>query len=210
MVGGFETPVTALSDAYLLEPVGLLDKISTIISTSFDMDLPCSISLACCAPEMVRNFTTAERKPGSSDFSKGSTSTSVVSWENRSIKRSFSSVVSTGKRRIKTGTGELGGSGVANGVPTGRLEASASKGFLTAAPIVKEKGDCEEAAEDRKCDGCWTKADAAMVDLVDTEDVRVGGRNTVCTVWRSEEDEADKEVEDENADDADADADADL
>ena len=87
----------------------------------------------------------------------------MVSCENSSIKRSFSSVVSGGKRRIKTGTGEPGGGAVAKGVPTGLLEASTSKGPL-AAPIDKAKGNwVEDATEVLRWGGCWTKAEAAMV-----------------------------------------------
>lgn len=74
-----DPPEVWCSMGYLLELVGLPDKMSTIISVSFETDLPWSMSFVCCAPAGVLNFRMADRNPASSDCSGDNISTSVNS-----------------------------------------------------------------------------------------------------------------------------------
>lgn len=92
-----------------VDPVLLEGRTSTINSESLASVRPCSIFCASAAPAWDRNCKTAEMKPGSLDWSWGSSSISTSCWEKTAMSRTDSFEVLRGKRRIKTGyKGEAG------------------------------------------------------------------------------------------------------
>lgn len=93
---------------------------------------------------------------------------------NISIKRSFSSVVSSGRRRIRTD--EAGEGVLARGVPTGLAVASRSKGFMEFMPFTDSGyGGCDDGIADlNECD-CDRKAGAAIAAVVEVAVVRGNG-----------------------------------
>ena len=91
----------ALSPVYLREYVGLLGRKSTCISAS-PFGFPFSMFLASSAPAWDLKRKTADRNPGSSDFSAANTSASTNSLDHTTINLNVSSVVFAGSLRIKT------------------------------------------------------------------------------------------------------------
>lgn len=114
-----DADVGASPFVYLLPFWEFPPRISTISSASLDMlDFPSSMLLMFCAPAGVLTLTKALRKPGSSECSAGSTSTSTSSSQKTSIKRMDSFDVLRGKRLMRTEVVE--GAALLKGVPTAK------------------------------------------------------------------------------------------
>lgn len=91
---------TAVSREYIQFEAGPTFPTSTIMGAlEPECDLPSSIFLASWAPAGDLNRRSAERKPGSSDWSSGRIWMSVSSLEKVVINRTVCSEVSNGRRR---------------------------------------------------------------------------------------------------------------